>query len=75
MSEELNINKVSAEVITDLAKSAAETVVSRLTKAYTDIINKNNIDYGLAFEKYLLESERHISRATTILYGQTPHYL
>lgn len=42
---------------------------------YKDVNNKIDIDYGLAFQKYLSEAERHISMAKTILYGQTPHHL
>lgn len=75
MAEELNVNKISAEVITELAKDAACFVTKKLGKIYKDIINKEDINYGIAFEKYLLEAERHIGMAKTILYGQTPHYL
>lgn len=75
MAEELNVNKISAEVISELAKSAASCVVKKLGKIYRDIVNKEEIDYGTAFEKYLLDAERHIGMAKTILYGQTPHYL
>ena len=75
MSEELNVNKVSANVISELAKSAASCVIKKLAKIYKDIVNKEEIEYGTAFEKYLLDAEQHISMAKTILYGQTPHYL
>ncbi len=75
MAEEFNVNKISAEVITDLAKSAAGFVAKKVGKIYKDTINKEDIDYRTAFEKYLFEAERHISVAKTILYGQTPHYL
>lgn len=75
MAEEININTVSAEIISDLAKSAANFVVKKLTKKYKDIINKEEIDYGLVFENYLVDAEKHISMAKTILYGQTPHHL
>lgn len=75
MTEELNINKISAEVISDLAKNAASFVVKKMGKIYKDMVNKDDIDYGTAFEKYLLDAESHISMAKTILYGQTPHYL
>ncbi len=75
MSEELNVNKISAEVISELAKNAASFVVKKLGKIYKDVVNKKDIDYGTAFEKYLIDAERHIGMAKTILYGQTPHYL
>ena len=75
MAEEINVNKISAEVISELAKNTACFVVKKLGKVYKDIVNKEDIDYGTAFEKYLLEAEQHIGMAKTILYGQTPHYL
>ena len=75
MGEELNVNKISAEVISELAKSAASCVVKKLGKIYKDIVNREDVDFGTAFEKYLSEAERHIGMAKTILYGQTPHYL
>lgn len=75
MAEELNVNEISVEVISELAKSAASCVVRKLEKICRDIVNKEEIDYGTAFEKYLLDAERHIGMAKTILYGQTPHYL
>ena len=55
MAEEINVNKISAEAISELAKSAASFVVKKLSKLYKDVVNKENIDYGTAFEKYLLK--------------------
>lgn len=75
MSEELNVNKITAEVISDLAKSSAQYVVQKLSKACKDVVIKDEIDFGFAFENYLTEAEGHISKAKTILYGQTPHDL
>ena len=75
MSEELNVNKITAEVISDLAKSSAKYVVQKLSKACKDVVIKDEIDFGFAFENYLTEAEGHISKAKTILYGQTPHDL
>lgn len=72
---ELDYNKITADVITDLTKSATKTILNKLTKKYKDFSNKEDIDYGIAFEKYLTESEKHISMAKTILYGQTPKHL
>ncbi len=72
---ELDYNKITAEVITDLAKSAAKTILNKISEKYKDVYNKGDIDYGTAFEKYLTESEKHISMAKTILYGQIPKHL
>ncbi len=72
---EIDYNKITADIITDFAKNVAKTIWSKITKTYKDIANKDSIDYGVAFETYLTESEKHISKAKTILYGQTPHHL
>ncbi len=73
--KEIDYNKITAEVIADLAKSAAKTIWKQLSKKYKDIINKEKVDFGVAFEKYLTESQKSISMAKTILYGQTPRPL
>ena len=71
MAEEINVNKISADVISELAKNAACFVVKKLRKAYKDFVSKEDIDYGTAFEKYLLEAEQHISMAKTIWTNST----
>jgi len=75
MSEDLNINKITAEVISDLAKNVAKTILQKLTKIYKDVLNKDDIDYGTAFENYLKDAQKNISMSKTILYGQVPHDL
>ncbi|MEE1280689.1 MAG: hypothetical protein UHK60_00340 [Acutalibacteraceae bacterium] len=72
---ELAYSKITADVITDLAKSAAKNIVNKIAKIYKDTVNKDDIDLGTAFEKYLKNSEKHVSMAKTILYGQTPRHL
>lgn len=73
--EEISFNKITAEVITELAKTTAKNVLEIITTKYRDIVKKEDIDFGTAFEKYLTESEKTISMSKTILYGQTPHHL
>ncbi len=73
MSNEIDVNKITAEVITDLATTASKTIACKLKQAYKDIVTKEGIDYGKAFEKYLVEAAKHIGKAKTILYGQVPH--
>ncbi|MEE1077022.1 MAG: hypothetical protein UHY68_07160 [Acutalibacteraceae bacterium] len=72
---ELTYSKITADVITDLAKSEAKNIVNKIAKIYKDTVNKDDIDLGTAFEKYLKNSEKHVSMAKTILYGQTPRHL
>lgn len=69
---EIDVNKVTAEVITDVAKNAAKMVISKLGKLYKDFSRKEDIDYGIAFEKYLFEAQKTVGVAKTILYGQIP---
>lgn len=71
----LDVNKITADVISELSKDVAKTVLNKLRKAYKDIVNKEEIGYGKAFEEYLIKAEKNISMAKTILYGQIPHDL
>ncbi len=48
---EIDMNKVTAEVIADVAKNAAKMVISKLRKLYKDFSSKEDVDYGIAFEK------------------------
>ncbi len=75
MNNNLDANKISAEVITELAKTVSKSILEKLKKSYKDNINKNNIDYGIAFEEYLKTSRENVRMAKTILYGQTPRDL
>ncbi len=50
-------------------------VISKLGKMYKDFSSKEDVDYGIAFEKYLLEAQKTVGVAKTILYGQIPHDL
>ena len=71
----LDYNKITANVISNLATSVGKTVLEKITKRCKDTLTKGEIDFGIAFERYLTESEKSISMAKTILYGQTPHHL
>ena len=75
MFEAITLGKISADVITELATNVGNLVIEKINKSYKDIVNKEDIDYRTAFEKYLVDAEQHIGMAKTILYGQTPHYL
>ncbi len=72
---ELDYNIITAEVITTLAKEASKNISKKIKSAYKDSVAKGEIDYGIAFEKYLTEAEKNVSMAKTILYGQTPRHL
>ena len=53
MKNNLDINKITAEVITDLAKSTAQTLYKKTLNYVTDIQKKEEVDFGYAYENYL----------------------
>lgn len=59
MVNNLDINKISAEVITDLAKSTAQTLYKKVINYITDIQKKEEIDFGYAYENYLKICKRN----------------
>ncbi len=50
MDNNLDINKIGAEVITDLAKSTARTLYKKLVDYIVDIQKKEEVDFGYAYE-------------------------
>ena len=54
MFKEINMAEISTEVISGLAKDVAVFIAKKLEKKYKDIVSREDIDYGTAFEKYLL---------------------
>ena len=45
MNNNLDVNKISAEVITDLAKTTAQTLYQKVRDYVTDIQKKEEIDF------------------------------
>lgn len=72
---ELDYTKITAEVITALAKEVSVNIGKKIKSTYKNSVAKGEIEYGIAFEKYLTEAEKNVSMAKTILYGQTPCHL
>lgn len=72
---DLDYNKITADVISDLAKTTGKAVLEKISNTCRDAYKKSTVDFGTAFEEYLIKSEETISKAKTILFGQTPHYL
>ena len=75
MQNSIDSNKITVGIISELAKNVASFVIQKIKKNYKDFNSKNDIDYKNAFEKYLKESNKHISKSKTVLYGRTPHNL
>lgn len=68
MANNLDINKISAEVITDLAKSTAQTLYKKVINYITDIQKKEEIDFGYAYENYLKYAKETHEKIKTLLY-------
>lgn len=68
MSEELSLNKITAEVITELAKNATKSLFEKGKAYFNDIQNKEDIDFGYAFENYLQYTKNINSQIKTLLY-------
>lgn len=71
MENNLNINKISAEVITDLAKTTAKTLYKKVITYITDIQVKEEIDFGYAYESYLKYAKSVHEKIKTLLYRHT----
>lgn len=72
MNENLDVNKIAAEVITDLSKSIAKQLYEKGKNYFKDLKAKDEIDFGLAFEEYLKYTANLNSKIKTLLYRHTP---
>ena len=68
MKNNLDINKITAEVITDLAKSTAQTLYKKTLNYVTDIQKKEEVDFGYAYENYLKYPKTIHEKIKTLLY-------
>ena len=72
MENKLDINKISADVITDLAKTTAQTVYKKIVNYITDIQKKEEIEFGYAYENYLNYAKSIHEKIKTLLYRHSP---
>lgn len=70
MKNNLDINKITAEVITELAKSTAQTLYKKVLNYVTDLQKKEEVDFGYAYENYLVYAKTIHERIKTLLYRQ-----
>ena len=68
MGNDLDINKISAAVITDLAKTAAQALYKKVVNYVTDIQKKEEVDFGYAYENYLTYAKTVHEKIKTLLY-------
>ena len=50
MNENLDVNKITTDVITDLSKSIAKQLYEKGKSYFKDLKAKDEIDFGTAFE-------------------------
>ncbi len=72
MSNGMDVNKITADIVTDLAKSTAKSVFEKIKNYYIDLHNKEEVDFGYAFENYLNYSREVQCKIKTLLYRHTP---
>jgi len=75
MSDNLDVNKITAEVITDLSKTIAKQLFEKGKSFFKDLKAKDEIDFGIAFEDYLEYTSETYSKLKTLLYKQTPKFI
>lgn len=75
MCENLDVNKITAEVITDLSKTVAKQLFEKGKNFFKDLKAKDEIDFGIAFEDYLEYTSETYSKLKTLLYKQTPKFI
>lgn len=68
MENSLDINKISAELISELAKSMSVKVVERCKNYISGTIKKNKIDFGDAYIDYLNYAKSTHEKIKTLLY-------
>lgn len=68
MDRKLDINKITTDVITDLAKVAAKSLYNKVIAHFSDVQKKEEIDFGYAFENYLNYSKSIHEKTKTLLY-------
>lgn len=72
MGTELDVNKITAEVITELSKDMAQKLFGKAKEFFVDLKNKDEVDFGYAFENYLSYSKEIHEKIKTLLYRHTP---
>lgn len=72
MGTELDVNKITAEVITELSKDMARKLFGKVKDFFVDLKNKDEVDFGYAFENYLSYSKEIHEKIKTLLYRHTP---
>lgn len=68
MGNDLDINKISAAVITDLAKTTAQALYKKVVNYVADIQKKEEVDFGYAYENYLTYAKTIHEKIKTLLY-------
>lgn len=73
MQSSFGVSSMALGILTKFAQKIGEQVYKKVSQKYNDSVNKDKIDYGEAFETYLVKTRDYVGKAKTILYGQTPY--
>jgi len=72
MANELDTNKIFAEVMTESVKSLFSNFTNKIRKYFKDEKNKADIDFGDAFISYLRSTKERYGKIKTLLYRHEP---
>ena len=68
MNNNVDINKISVDIVTDLAKSMAQTLYKKIVNYIVDLKNKDEVDFGYAYTEYLNYAKSIHEKIKTLLY-------
>lgn len=70
---EVNTTEMATNIVTHAMKSGINVLVSKLKEFIKDMDEKTEINFGDAYEKYLINAEKRIRLVKTLIYNKEPH--
>ena len=67
--------KIFTDVATNLIEDVIKGAWSKVKKIFVDLENELDLEYGIAYEKYLQNTMNKYSRIKTIIYRRVPQDL
>ena len=71
----VNKSEVVTGVVTNLCEDTAKSIWTKVKKWFKDLNEKENIDYGIAYEKYLNQTKIKYGKIKTLIFNRTPQDL
>ena len=66
---------IAVGVVTELTKDAIKAICGKIKEYYVDLNEKEAIDFGYAYENYLINAAQKIGLVKTIIYRKEPKNL